>query len=189
MVSGPEGHDTKLEQLLARCALGDRAAFQALYDGTAPQIYASLLRLLRRRDAAEDVLQETFVAVWRRAADYRADKGRPITWLMSIARYRALDILRRQGRELPMPEGLEPADESSDEEPDAMAGRAARQLSTCMERLGAEQQRCVRLAYVDGLTHADIARALSTPLGTVKSWLRRGLQALKQCMDAATAQP
>ena len=189
MTSGTGELDAELEQLLARCALGDRAAFKALYEATSPQIYASLLRLLRRRDAAEDVLQETFVAVWRRAGDYRADKGRPITWLTSIARDRARDILRRQGREQPLPEDAEPVDESTHEEHDVVAGRSARRLSSCMERLGAEQQRCVHLAYVDGLTHADIARALSAPLGTVKSWLRRALQALKQCMDAATAQP
>jgi RNA polymerase sigma-70 factor (ECF subfamily) len=189
MTSGTGELDAGLEQLLARYALGDRAAFKALYDGTAPRIYGSLLRLLRRRDVAEDVLQETFVAVWRRAGDYRADKGHPITWLTSIARYRALDILRRQGRELPMPENADPVDESLQEEHDSFAARAARRLDSCMELLGAEQQRCVRLAYVDGLTHADIARSLSTPLGTVKSWLRRALLALKQCMDAATAQP
>ena len=184
MVSSTAQLDEGLEQLLARCALGDRAAFQALYDRTAPQIYASLLRLLRRRDAAEDVLQEVFVAVWRRAGDYRADKGRPITWLTSIARYRALDILRRGGRELPMPEDAEPVDESTDEEPEIVDSRSASRLESCMEKLGQQQRQCVRLAFVDGYTHSDIARTLSTPLGTVKSWLRRSLQSLKQCMDA-----
>ena len=184
VVSSTAQLDEGLEQLLARCALGDRAAFQALYDSTAPQLYACLLRLLRRRDAAEDVLQEVFVAVWRRAGDYRADKGRPLTWLTSIARYRALDILRRGGRELPLPEDAEPADESTEDEPDIVDSRSASRLESCMEQLGQQQRQCVRLAFVDGYTHSDIARALSTPLGTVKSWLRRSLQALKQCMDA-----
>jgi RNA polymerase sigma-70 factor, ECF subfamily len=172
-----------LESLIARCALGDRAAFQALYERTSPQVFASLLRLLRRRDAAEDVLQEVFVSVWRRAGDYRPDKGRPLTWLTSIARYRALDILRRQGRERPLADGEEPADEG-EEEPEIVDGRSAHRLNACMERLGVEQRRCVQLAYVDGYTHSDIARALGTPLGTIKSWLRRSLQSLKQCMDA-----
>jgi len=125
-----------------------------------------------------------FVSVWRRAGDYRADKGRPLTWLTSIARYRALDILRRQRRELPLPEDAEPVDESSEEQSGIVDGRSSNRLASCMEQLGPEQQRCVRLAYVDGCTHSDIARTLSTPLGTVKSWLRRALQALKQCMDA-----
>ena len=184
MVSSGAELDEGLEHLLARCALGDRAAFQTLYERTSPQIYASLLRLLRRRDAAEDVLQEVFVAVWRRAGDYRADKGRPLTWLTSIARYRALDILRRGRHELPLPEGAEPVDESGDENADIVDGRSANRLASCMEQLGPEQRQCVRLAYVDGYTHSDIARSLSTPLGTVKSWLRRSLHALKQCMDA-----
>jgi RNA polymerase sigma-70 factor (ECF subfamily) len=183
MTSSTAAPDTGLEHLIARCALGDRTAFQTLYDRTAPQIYASLLRLLRRRDAAEDVLQEVFVAVWRRAGDYRADKGRPLTWLTSIARYRALDILRRQRRELPLPEDVD-AIGDTEEQPGVVDGRSANRLASCMEQLGPEQQQCIRLAYVDGLAHSDIARSLSTPLGTVKSWLRRSLQALKQCMDA-----
>ena len=184
MVSRTLPLDDVLESLLARCALGDRAAFQALYEQTSAPLYSSLLRLLRRRDAAEDVLQEVFVAVWRRAGDYRAAKRRPLTWLTSIARYRALDILRRQGRERPMEEGEEPADESDTGEHEIVDARSADRLNNCMDRLAPEQRRCVRLAYVEGLTHVDIARAVSAPLGTVKSWLRRSLQALKQCMDA-----
>jgi RNA polymerase sigma-70 factor (ECF subfamily) len=184
MTSSTAELDQGLEHLLARCALGDRSAFQALYDRTAPLIYASLVRLLRRRDAAEDVLQEVFVAVWRRAGDYRADKGRPLTWLTSIARYRALDILRRQRRELPLAEDAEPIDDTGEEQEEVVDGRSANRLASCMEQLGPEQQKCIRLAYVDGLAHSDIARSLSAPLGTVKSWLRRSLQALKQCMDA-----
>lgn len=175
--------DSELEALIARSALGDRAAFQALYEQTSPHVFACLLRLLRRRDAAEDVLQEVFVSVWRRAGDYRPDKGRPLTWLTSIARYRALDILRRQGRERPLADGEDPPDEG-EEEAEIVDGRSAHRLSACMERLGAEQRRCLQLAYVDGYTHSDIARVLGTPLGTIKSWLRRSLQALKQCMDA-----
>ena len=167
MTSSTAELEAGLEHLLARCALGDRTAFQALYDRTAPQIYASLLRLLRRHDAAEDVLQEVFVSVWRRAGDYRADKGRPLTWLTSIARYRALDILRRQRRELPLPDDADSIGDPEGEQPEIVDSRSEN-----------------RLAYVDGLAHSDIARSLSTPLGTVKSWLRRSLQALKQCMDA-----
>jgi RNA polymerase sigma-70 factor (ECF subfamily) len=176
--------DEVLEPLIARCALGDRDAFRTLYERSSPHIYASLLRLLRRRDAAEDVLQEVFVAVWRRAGDYRADKGRPLTWLISIARYRALDILRRERRVVPMDEDIDTVDESTTEERDIVDGRSANRLDACLEKLGPEQRQCVRLAYVDGLTHSDIAQQVSAPLGTVKSWLRRSLQALKQCMDA-----
>jgi len=184
MTSSTAELEAGLEHLLAHCALGDRTAFQALYDRTAPQIYASLLRLLRRRDAAEDVLQEVFVSVWRRAGDYRADKGRPLTWLTSIARYRALDILRRQRRELPLPDDADSIGDPEGEQPEIVDSRSENRLASCMEQLGPEQQKCIRLAYVDGLAHSDIARSLSTPLGTVKSWLRRSLQALKQCMDA-----
>lgn len=180
-----------LTDLLHACAQGRQAAFQELYRETAPQLFAVLVRILRRRDLAEEALQDALLSVWRNAGSYAADKGAPMTWLVSICRYRALDMLRREKREVsldPEREDLE-ADAVSAQETDAAGTSVSkaeeRKLEECMGRLNDGQRRSVRLAYVDGCTHEEIAARLGSPVGTVKSWVRRGLESLKRCLEAA----
>lgn len=179
--------DEVLAELMGRCALGDRNAFRTLYERTSPLLYALLLRMLKRRDQAEDLLQDVYVLIWRRASEYRADKGRALAWLTAIARYRALDMLRKRGREVPF-QDVGDADrwESDEEGPADATSRAAQndRLSECLETLGVEQRNCIRLAYLQGYTHSEIARTTAAPLGTIKSWVRRGLQSLKKCIEA-----
>lgn len=186
--------------LLARTALGDRAAFSRLYERTSAHLFAAVLRIQRDRTLAEDLLQEIYVNVWRSAAGFDASRSQPLTWLTSIARNRAIDSLRRQQTQ-PMLLSATP-DDDGDDGPDAVERQAdegpgpldlleragdARQLHRCMDGLAPAQRQSVALAFYDGLSHAEVAEHLQQPLGTVKSWLRRALLALRGCLDAAVA--
>ncbi|MGE5625291.1 MAG: sigma-70 family RNA polymerase sigma factor [Bacillota bacterium] len=180
----------RLTDLLHAVAQGRQAAFQELYRLVSPQLFAVLLRILKRRDLAEEALQDAFLSVWRNAGSYTAEKGAPMTWLVSICRYRALDSLRRTKREVPLEPGgdgddspTEIADEAG--ESDFVSKAEERALEDCMQRLNDGQRRSLRLAYVDGCTHEEIAANLHSPVGTVKSWVRRGLESLKRCLEAA----
>ena len=179
----------QLAELLARIALRDQAAFARLYDLTSAHLYAAALRILQRPAWAEEVLQESFVNVWQRADTYAAAKSQPLTWLTSIVRNRALDWLRR-----PDPDTVDINDEEhpvviADERPDPLeallAGADARNVRGCLDTLEAQQQQSIALAFYHGLTHSELARHLRQPLGTVKAWVRRGLEKLQRCLEAA----
>jgi RNA polymerase sigma-70 factor (ECF subfamily) len=188
----------ELAQLLARSGLGDRRAFAELYRKTSAHLFAVVLRIQHDRAAAEDLLQEIYVAVWKGAAGFDAAQSQPLTWLTSIARNRAIDSLRRaQAQPRTVSATAEDDDESDavdtvagdDPGPLDLLARAseARRLAGCMEGLSAQQRQSVALAFFDGLSHAEVAEHLREPLGTVKSWVRRGLLALKGCLDGAVA--
>ena len=192
----------ELAALLARTALGDRAAFARLYERTSGHLFAVVLRVQRDRALAEDLLQEVYVNVWRAAGGFDAARAQPLTWLTSIARNRAIDSLRRQQTQ---PQLLSTTRDDSDDDadsPDDVAQAAAaepgplelldrasdaRQLTQCMNGLSATQRQSLALAFYDGLSHAEVADHLRQPLGTVKSWLRRALQSLRQCLDHASS--
>jgi RNA polymerase sigma-70 factor, ECF subfamily len=187
----------RLAATLARVALGDRAAFDALYRDTRSHLFAVVLRINSDRAQAEDVLQEVFVNVWRRANSFDADRSQPLTWLTSIARHRAIDSLRRRQTEVVTVST--PVDGDDDEEdrlarlpsdtpgPLELLQRAgsARAVQHCLGELSAQQQQCLALAYYQGLSHAEVAAQLLQPLGTVKSWVRRALLSLKDCLGRA----
>ena len=191
-----------LSRLLARAGLGDRAAFATLYERTSPHLFAVILRINRDRAQAEDILQEVYVNVWRAAQSFDASQSQPLTWLTSVARNRAIDSLRRAQAQPRIQTtfastttagGLED-DDVYDTVADAAPGpldllsRAsdARALDACMERLTSLQRQSVALAFFHGLSHAEVAEQLRQPLGTVKSWVRRALIALKSCLQGAT---
>jgi RNA polymerase sigma factor (sigma-70 family) len=187
----------ELAQLLARSGLGDRHAFAQLYERTSAQLFAVVLRIQHDRSQAEELLQEIYVAVWRAAAGFDAARSQPLTWLTAMARNRAIDSLRRAGAR-PQTSSLSPDDDgdATDEGPgDDSAGplelleRAsdARDLQQCMGLLSARQRQSVALAFYDGLSHAEVAERLRQPLGTVKSWVRRALLALKSCLERGVA--
>jgi RNA polymerase sigma-70 factor, ECF subfamily len=184
-VAQPAELDQQLESLLDRCAAADSAALQRLYELASPMLFACLLRMMRRRALAEEALQDVFVSIWQRAGQFRAARGRPMAWMMSIARYRAIDLLRHE-RSAPIlvPE-LPERTESQEESPgDSMPMLTAPGLlERCLSLLTDQQRSCLELAYIGGNSHEDISRLTGNPLGTVKSWIRRGLQSLRSCLE------
>ena len=181
--------DEARSQLLQRCAMGDTAALRTLYEEVAPQLFSVLLRILHRTDLAEEALQEVFMSVWRNASSYRPGRGSPMAWLTSIARYRALDV-RRSLRPDQYSGGVMEAvaetvaAEDTDLLEKASLSADAQRLEKCMQGLTPQQDQAIRLAFVNGLTHEEIAVQIGSPVGTVKSWVRRGLQALRSCLGA-----
>lgn len=187
----PSGTDA-LEGLLSAIARGDRTAFAELYAATSGQLLALLLRMLQRRDWAEEALQDCYVRIWQKSESYTPQRGAPLAWLTTIARYRALDLLRARRPEdtessfdEARPSPLERSDEGRSPEDHAVAREGIGRLEDCMEGLIEEQRQSVLLAYYEGYTHGELARRLKAPLGTVKSWVRRGLLQLRDCMGAA----
>ncbi len=173
--------------LLAACARQDSQAFQRLYERTAPQLLACLIRILRNRVLAEDALQDVFVQVWGRAGQFDSGRGSAWAWLVSIARYRAIDLKRREGRMVTEPYAEIDEIPGEDEPQDALAAlgqRATKALANCLAALQPRQRDCIVLAYQGGLTQVEVASEIGEPLGSVKSWIRRGLAALKRCLES-----
>lgn len=177
----------RVAALLAATAAGDDRAFAELYDRTSPRIFGLMLRMLGRPELAQEAMQECYVRVWRRAETYCPDRGEPQAWLIGVARHRALDLLRARalrtdGHEVGDAALAGIADAAIGPELSAMAGDDARRLDRCLQRLRPELRRSLQLAYFEGLSHSELAVALHAPLGTVKAWVRRGLQQLRCCL-------
>jgi len=169
--------------LLQRCAAGDRAAFRALYDQNAPRLYAVALRITRHTGLAADTVQEAFVQVWQNARHYDPARGAAIAWMTGLARYRALDLMRRAGPAMASLEDTTLPELPNDLE--ALAGSAdGRALRQCLERLDEGRRRLVVMAFVEGFSHAELAQRLTAPLGTIKSTIRRTLASLRECLTA-----
>ena len=172
--------------------MGDQNAFAEFYDLTASHLYGVAVRILKDAAAAEEILQEAYVNVWHHAGSYEVAKSQPMTWLTSIVRNRCLDQLRRREVETVT---LTPDDDDAadyDLPSDAMtpvemlvAGAEARSVRDCVETLDAGPKQAIALAFYQGLSHSELAAHLREPLGTVKSWVRRGLERLKNCLDRA----
>jgi len=172
------------ERLLQSCAGGDRAALRSLYDAEAGRLVAVAQRILRRRELAEDVVHDAFIAIWQRAATYDASLGSARAWIYTVVRNRALNAVRDGKREdLRDSAEIEPQDETESIITDAVERLATEsRLRGCLERLPPEKRECVLLSYVTGFSHGEIAGRLGIPLGTAKSWVKRGLTALQECM-------
>jgi RNA polymerase sigma-70 factor (ECF subfamily) len=177
--------DSELERLIRSCAARDRQALRRLYDLMAGQMLASMARILRRRALAEEALQDAFVSIWQRAAQFEPRRGPARIWLMAIARHRAIDVLRSERVELYREADVDLLPESATEGAGdwSSAGRSAAALARCFEELSGPQRRGIELAFVNGYSHADIARFTGEPLGTIKSWIRRGLASLRECLE------
>ena len=172
-------------ELLRRVARGDRTAFAELYRQASPQLFPVALRITRRRDLAEEVLQESFVAIWNQAASYDPIKGAPMVWMTTIVRHRAIDQRRRRANLADATDGSDEALLSlvSGESDRADRGAELAALRRCLETIDAQPREAVLLAYIYGFTHEELAERLAAPVGTVKSWIRRSLERLKRCLD------
>ncbi len=168
---------------LLRCARGEKPALRALYQEEAGRLIGVTLRILRRRDLAEEAVQDAFVQIWRKAGQFDPARGSARGWVYAIARNRALNILRDSGREdLVASEDLDALREADPVESAWSGLDHASRLRGCLEALDEQKRRCVLMAHVLGCTHGEIAGRLGAPLGTVKAWVRRGLIALRECL-------
>jgi RNA polymerase sigma factor (sigma-70 family) len=173
-------HTAQLAAALARCAAGERAALRVIYDLEAARMSGVAFRILRRRDLAEEAVHDAFMRIWHGAKSFDPARGEAHSWIYAIVRNRALTILRDEGR-------YDADDDLSElSEPDANTAMSLlpekSALRRCLEQLDASRRTAVVLAYVHGLSHGELAGKLGVPLGTAKSWTRRGLIALQECM-------
>ena len=180
-----------LAALLPRVALGDRAAFEQVYRATCAHLLGVAFRILNSRERAEEVLQEAFMNVWHSAGGFDASVAGPMTWLINIVRNKAIDALRSGKTErastLALDEEAMAVAADATQQPQALLERSLEKLriTGCMGELGAAQRQALALAYYRGMVHTEIAETLGAPLGTVKAWVRRGLDKLKDCLEAA----
>lgn len=186
----------QLAELLARVALGDRASFARLYALSRRDLFGVAFRVLGTRETAEEALQEAFVNIWHHASGYRPACSQAMTWMTSIVRNKALDMLRSEGKH---PHGVMQAslhDDGDDEAVQVAAGDAGPPellaqaverlgIGRCMQRLEPAPRHALALAYYHGLSHSQIGERMGAPVGTVKSWVRRGLDRLKHCLEGA----
>ncbi|WP_082021376.1 sigma-70 family RNA polymerase sigma factor [Chromohalobacter japonicus] len=173
-----------LPDLLRRVTRRDRRAFEQLYAATSAKLYGTVLRILKERGRADDVVQEAYVTIWQKAAQFDTGRASPIAWMVAIARHAAIDELRRQPRAPHEPEEAlahTPADGPSARE-HLEHEQDAKRLHACLEALEAERRDMVRLAYLDGWSRADLATHFEQPVNTVKTWLHRALKQLKGCL-------
>jgi RNA polymerase sigma-70 factor, ECF subfamily len=180
----------ELAELLGACGRGDRGAFARLYETTSPKLFGIAIRMLRREDLAEEVVQECYVSIWKNARTYTAALSAPMTWMTSIVRNRCLDSLRRPRLEVSLARDEETGDDpleavpSEEPEPLEMLQRSsdANALATCLAALDARMRQAIVLAYFEGMSHSELASHMRQPLGTVKTWIRRGLERLRNCL-------
>ena len=185
-----ENHDATLIALLDRIAQQDHAALKSLYELCASKLYGLALRVVTHRDWAEDVMQESFLTIWRSAGDYRQSLSPPMAWLGMVVRSRGLDMLRRRAADRShltqeLDEVLADTLEGDSASPldTAQASEQAWALHQCLVQLEKRQREVVSLAYVRDMSHSELASQLQIPLGTVKTWIRRGLDQLRTCMS------
>lgn len=184
------GERLDFEAALAAVARGDRYALKAIYDAERSWLMGVALRVVRRRELAEEVLQDAFLQIWSRAATFDPASGSARGWIYTVVRHRALDLVRAAGNrpELVDAERFDAllADHAAWSAAETAAAQAAgpdaHTIAQCLERLDEAKRHCVLLAFVEGYSHEEVAAQLRTPLGTVKSWIRRGLIALKECL-------
>jgi RNA polymerase sigma-70 factor (ECF subfamily) len=172
----------EIEALIARVALADRAAFRALYSATSAKLFGVVLRILGESAEAEDVVQEVYVKVWHGAGRYAANGLSPMTWLIAIARNAAIDRLRARPRGRTQAEVPETTDPAPGPEAQAVAASERRRIEACLGELEADRAEAVRGAYLDGLSYDDLARRHGVPLNTMRTWLRRSLLKLRECL-------
>ena len=167
------------EVCLLACARGDHRALHQLYEQDSSRLLGVALRITRNKALAEDIVHDAFIKIWHGAHSFDPLRGSARGWVFSVTRHLALDVVRSAGRDVPLDDQYEPM-----AEPAQTVEFAARsgQIHQCLEQLDPTRRTCILHAYVDGYSHSEIAQKLSTPLGTVKAWIKRSLAALRECM-------
>lgn len=173
----------EIEDLIARTALRDRGAFAALYDATAAKLFGVCLSVLKDRAEAEDALQDVFLRIWHKADSYAVTGHSPITWLATVARNLAIDRLRTRGRKgASVDEAAALPDARPGPEATSIAASESRRIAACLDELPQDRAGAVKGAYLEGMTYQDLAERHGVPLNTMRTWLRRSLQKLKECL-------
>lgn len=192
-----ERTNTQLRAWLAATARGDGTAFRSLYDATAPKLFSFALRILQKREAAEEVLQESFVSIWNNASGYQDGLAAPMTWMSTIVRNKAFDALRRlhsagetaaidaDGFDREVMEAMESGEPSQLDR--LQLGEDARALARCLAKLEGLHRQAIAMAFYHDLSHSEVAQQLQLPIGTVKTWIRRGLERLRKCLSGEAA--
>ncbi len=174
-----------ISALLSQVGLGNRRAFGQLYDLTSAKLFGVCLRLLRDRAEAEDALQEVFIKIWHNAARFQQAEASPMAWLVAIARNQSIDKLRaRRAPALDLDEAYDVADEGPGPEASAMAGDEKAKIDHCLEQLPDNRAEAVRAAYVEGYSYLELATRFGLPLNTMRTWLRRSLLSLRECLES-----
>ncbi|VXC59946.1 RNA polymerase sigma factor [Massilia sp. 9I] len=186
----------QLSSWIRGAAQNDARAFRELYEASSPRLYGLALRILRRRELAEEALQESFVSIWRHAADYQAGIAAPMTWMTTIVRNKSFDLLRRLQSEVEIDgEDFDASVLASLSDPAANPADAlelssqAKALASCMSALEEKHRHVVGLAFFHDLSHSDVAHKLALPVGTVKTWIRRSLARLQACLTGGGRAP
>lgn len=174
-----------LLRLIQNTAIGDKAAFEKLYQLTAPKLLGFSNKLLNHVEWAEDLLQETYIKIWHHASEYSVDRGSVMTWMISILRYSAIDRIRAQKPTTTLPEDLSETmeDDSSNPFDFTLNSQSSAALRGCISELDDMQRNCIALAFFEGLTHEEISSQTKRPLGTIKGWIRRGMISLRRCLE------
>jgi RNA polymerase sigma-70 factor, ECF subfamily len=175
---------TSLDELVGRVAGQDRAAFGALYRASAAKLFALSLRILQDRAAAEDALQDAFVEIWRQAPMFDPARGSAFAWMAVIVRHRAIDALRRNGRNPAAPNPVDLNELAPLAAPESIGSVELMALLRCLGQLQPEVQKLILMAYLEGRSREELAESFERPVNTIKTWLRRGLQALRACLEA-----
>lgn len=185
----PSAGAAELAALLVRIAGGDAAAFQQFYDRTSAKLFGITLRILIERPEAEDVLQEVYVSVWRKAATFDPARASPITWVATIARNRAIDRLRARPvrAHVPVEAAYELADNGPAPDAGLMSGQDAHRVAAALLTLDPRHAAAIRACYFEGATYEELAAREAVPVGTLKSWVRRGLVRLRSQLEASQA--
>jgi RNA polymerase sigma-70 factor (ECF subfamily) len=174
----------ELATLLGRVALRDRGAFAHLYRQTSPKLFSIALRILKDRTDAEEALQEIFIKVWQKAERYQPDQGGPMTWLAAIARHHAIDVVRtRKPQASIIDEAFELASPEPGPEAAAINSSEGSRIERCMQALEPDRAEAVKKAYIEGLSYQELADSYKIPLNTMRTWLRRSLLKLRECLD------
>lgn len=177
--------DIQLKNLLDAAAKGDGEAFRQLYEATSAQLFGVAVRILKRRDLAEEAVQDTYLKIWNGGGGYIPGHGSALGWMVTITRNRSIDLLRKRGEARLNPDDAELLEDDTLPDPFTTTARSRdlNALLKCLERLDQVSQKCVLLAYYYGYTHEEIAAGVSSPVGTVKSKIRRGLKRLRECLS------
>lgn len=185
MVKTEVNQGDNLEELLYRCALHDANALSRLYEITSAKLFGLSIKIVSRQDIAEDILQDSFINIWNKADQYRGNKGSALSWMIGIVRNKSIDWIRKNptGRDISDDVLLDMPDLNPNNNTSSDLGDDVNALLNCMDELDDVQRDAISTVYYQGFTHNEYSSKSGHPLGTVKSWIRRGLQALKRCLE------